>query len=245
MSRPLFLRRLRRYVATLPALAFGFMASPAFSVSTSVNINASGITSGSSSASFLGSTLVSLGGSFTTTSTTGILPSTLIGVSGGAVADEIDISGEKITLSFGSTGAVVNQITLGLLFLKGVAGDVINEAAQLQTNGGTACASGNAFCILSATGVWRGALLPASATLSPATAGNGGIFKITNPFGTELINSIDFMPWAISGAGATNSDFGLVSVTYTTTAVPEPGTLALVGLGMLGLAVAGGRRARG
>jgi hypothetical protein len=51
------------------------------------------------------------------------------------------------------------------------------------------------------------------------------------------------MPWAITGTGAANSDFGLVSVTYSTTAVPEPGTLALVGSGLLGLAFAGRKRA--
>ena len=44
MSRPLFLRKLRKYVAAIPALAFGFVASPAFS--TVVTINASGVTAG-------------------------------------------------------------------------------------------------------------------------------------------------------------------------------------------------------
>jgi hypothetical protein len=48
----------------------------------------------------------------------------------------------------------------------------------------------------------------------------------------------------IAGTGSANSDFGLVSITYTTTAIPEPGTLVLVSLGMLGLVFAGRRRAR-
>ena len=60
MSRPLFLRKLRKYVAALPALAFGFMANPAFS--TIVTIDASGVTTGASSASFLGATLTSTDG---------------------------------------------------------------------------------------------------------------------------------------------------------------------------------------
>jgi len=243
MSRPLFLRKLRKYVATLPALAFGFMANPAFS--TVVTINAAGIPNSGSSATFLGSTLTATGGSFTKTTTTGINPSTAIGVSGGALSSEVDISGEKLRLSFGATGAIVNEITIGLLYLNGVAGNVVNEAVQFQTNAGSTCASGAvAFCILSASGVYKGSIVGVQ-NLSPATAGNGGIFKITNPFGSELISTIDFLPWAIRGEGSANSDFGLVSVSYTTTAIPEPGTLALVSLGLLGLGIAGSRRARG
>lgn len=240
MSRPLFLRKLRKYVAALPALAFGFVASPAFS--TVVNVNASGITAGSSSATFTGGTLTATGGVFTKTTTTGTNPTTVVGLSGGFVNDEVDVSGEKLTLNFGATAAVVSQITIGLLFRSGVNGNLIDEAVQMQTNGGTSCASGSfAFCILSATGVWRGT--PTGVTVvSPGTAGNGGIFTITNPFGSELINSIDFLPWNIAGSGAANSDFSLVSVTYTTTAIPEPGTLALLGSGLIGIAIAGRRR---
>jgi len=243
MSRPLFLRKLRRYVAAIPALAFGFVASPAFSAT--VTVDASGITIGTHTASFLGSTLTtSPGGSFTKSTTSGLNPTTAIGINGGYLPNEVDTASEKLTLTFGSTGAVVNEITIGLLFQAGVSGNAINEAVQLQTNGGTACASGTTiYCILSASGVWRGGVSGVT-TISPSTAGNGGIFKITNPFGSELITSIDFLPWAIYGDGAANSDFALVSVKYTTTAIPEPGTLSLVTIGLLGLAFVGGRRAR-
>lgn len=65
MARPLFLRKLRKYVAALPALAFGFIASPAFSAT--VTIDASGVTAGATSASFLGAISTSTGGKFTTT----------------------------------------------------------------------------------------------------------------------------------------------------------------------------------
>jgi len=244
MSRQMFLRKLRKCVAALPALAFGFMASPAFS--TTVVINASGVSTGSSTASFLGATLTSVGGTFTKSTTTGTNPSTVIGISGGALSNEADISGEKFTLSFGGTAVTISEITIGLLFAKDVSGNIFADAVQMQTDGGTACGSSAPMpCILSGSGVWKSAALPASAILSPGTEGNGGIFKITNPFGSELISSIDFLPWSISGSGAANSDFALVSVTYTTTLVPEPGTLSLVGLGLAGLAFARGRRARG
>jgi hypothetical protein len=233
---------LRKYVAALPALAFGFMANPAFS--TTVIINAAGITAGTNTASFVGSTLTSTGGNFTKTTTTGTNPNTVIGVSTGFVSNEVDIDAEKITLSFGASGARVTEITIGLLFLSGVSGNAVNEAVQFETNPGSTCASGSvSYCILSASGAYKGSIVGVQ-PISPATAGNGGIFKITNPFGTEQLNSIQFLPWAIRGEGAANSDFGIVSITYETTAIPEPGTLSLVGLGLLGLAIAGGRRAR-
>lgn len=240
MSRPLFLRKLRKYVAAIPALAFGFVASPAFS--TVVTINASGVTPGATTANFMGATMTSTGGSFTTATSPGINQTPYIGVSGGAVANELDGT-QKLTIAFSETGAVVSEMVLGMLFLSGQAGDGVNEAARAQNIGGTNCGLGMTFCILSSSGVWRGSTTGVT-NLSPATGGNGGIFRITNPFGSDLISQIQLLPWLISGTGAANSDFGLVSITYTTTAIPEPGTLVLVSLGMLGLVFAGRRRAR-
>lgn len=241
MPRSPFLRKLRKYFAAIPALAFGFVASPAFSAT--VVIDANGVTTGTSSASFLGATLTSTGGSFSKSTTPGINPNTVIGVNAGYIGTEVDVSGERLSLTFGSTGAIVNQITVGMLFLSSAGGDTYNEAVQLLTNGGSTCAtSSTVYCILSASGFYRGALVQ---NISPATAGNGGIFRITNPFGSELISTLDLVPWAIGTPGAANSDFGLVSITYTTTAIPEPGTIVLAGLGLLGLAFASGRRARG
>ena len=239
MERP-FLRKLRKYVAAIPALAFGFVASPAFS--TVVTIDANGITAGTNTANFVGATMTSTGGNFTKATSGGVNPTQYIGVSGGAVANELDGS-QRITLGF-SSGAVISEITLGMLFLAGQAGDVATEAAQLQTIGGTSCAAGGfVFCTLSAAGSFRGSTLGVT-NLSPATGGNGGIFRITNPFGSDLISELQMSPWLIAGTGAANSDFGLVSITYTTTAIPEPGSLALVGLGVVGLALAGRRSAR-
>jgi hypothetical protein len=240
MLRPLLLRKLRKYVAAIPALAFGFVASPAFS--TVVTINASGVTAGTNTATFLGATMTSTGGSFTKATSPGINPTPYIGVSGGAVANELDGT-QKLTIAFSDSGVVVSEMILGMLFVQGQAGDLVNEAGRAATIGGTNCAVGIAFCILSSSGVWRGSTVGVE-NLSPATGGNGGIFKITNPFGSDLISQLQLVPWLIAGTGSANSDFGLVSITYTTTAIPEPGTLVLVSLGMLGLVFAGRRRAR-
>lgn len=242
MSRPLFLRKLRKYAAAIPALAFGFVASPAFS--TVVTINASGVTAGANTASFLGATMTSTGGSFTTAISPGINPTPYIGVSGGAVANELDGT-QKLTIGFSDSGAVVSEMILAMLFTQGQAGDVVNEAAQATTIGGTSCQVGLGICIFSAGGGWnRNGAVFTTEVLSPATGGNGGIFRITNPFGSDNVSGSGFLPWLIAGTGAANSDFGLVSITYTTTAIPEPGTLVLVSLGMLGLVFVGRRRAR-
>jgi hypothetical protein len=106
-----------------------------------------------------------------------------------------------------------------------------------------------AACILSASGtsaLWRGTSIGTGNVLSPATGGNGGIFRITNPFGSDVVNQVAFIPFLTSlSTTANNSDFGVMSITYTPiAAIPEPGTLMLVSLGMLGLALAGRRRAR-
>ena len=240
MARP-FLRKLRKYVAAIPALAFGFVASPAFS--TVVTVNANSITVGTNTANLVGATMTSTGGNFTKATSPGVNPTAYIGVSGGAVANELDGS-QKITLSFSDSGAVVSEITLGMMFLVGQAGDAATEAGLLKTIGGTTCPTGGfTFCTLSAAGVFRGSTVGVT-NLSPATGGNGGIFKIVNPFGTDLISQIQMSPWLIAGTGSANSYFGLVSITYTTTAIPEPASLALVGVGVIGLAFAGRRRAR-
>jgi hypothetical protein len=81
---------------------------------------------------------------------------------------------------------------------------------------------------------------------SPVTATKfaiGTIAFLANSVGTTVLNSGFFNPGVdgyndINGTPAAITSFGTASITV----VPEPGTAALVGLGMLGLAIAGRKR---
>lgn len=230
-----FLRRLRRYVAALPPLVFGFMGSPAFSET----INATGFSVGQVSANFTGATVTATGGSFTKVTSVGGGAASVVGVSTGSVPLESDTDGEKFTINFSGGGAVVTQITLGLLFRQGEWGVAGNENARLKTNTGD-CSSMN--CLLSADATFMG-LTSGVSTLSQGVEGQGGIFRILNPFGSTALTQLELIAFANGGSGSANSSFGLVSLDYTTTAIPEPGTLSLVGLGALGIALVRRRRA--
>lgn len=220
-----FSRRLRRFVATLPPLVFGFMGSPAFSAT----IDANGFSVGQTSANFSNATVTSIGGSFTKIQSVGSNSSMVVGVSTGFVLNEADTDGEKFTINFSGGGAVVTEITLGLLFRQGEWGVAVNEQALLKPNTGS-CNTAN--CLLTAIGQFQGSGSGVT-TLSQGVEGQGGIFRIANPFGSTTITSLDLSAFDAGGSGSTASSFGLVSVVYTT--IPEPNTLLLVGLGAVGL----------
>ncbi len=64
--------------------------------------------------------------------------------------------------------------------------------------------------------------------LNFSAADTTGLLTLTDPFGTQQVNRLEFV-----ATNAARSDYGLVGLSAS---VPEPGTLVLLGLGLLGLA---------
>ena len=89
------------------------------------------------------------------------------------------------------------------------------------------------------TAVWSG---PGSVTnVSPATNGNAAVWSLSSPFGGAAVVSLELVGYGPAlPTTYRNNDYGLVSV--TSTPVPEPGVMSLMGLGLAGLAFAGRKR---
>ncbi len=164
-----------------------------------------------------------------------------VGISGGT-AGEIDIQ-ELLTgtISPGLT-FYVPSFTIGFLFDGPEFNDVQEVAQFIITSNSLGTVSYTLTNFFSGPTVWTG---PGTVTnLSPSTSSGAAVWRVDNPFGPlNDITAIRFtaLPGTCGSGPCTNqSDYALVQFRYE--AVPEPGTYAMLGLGLIGLGLLSRRR---
>lgn len=159
-----------------------------------------------------------------------------LGVTGGRTNDEIDI-GETVTMSW-AAGLKITSFSVGLLFNGPEYADWAEVGQVTAWNGQQQVGLGllKVHATDNATATFTGTGFGSVTNLATAVDGGGGGWKVDNPFGDTLVTRLQFTALASDVCGqrsCTNqSDYVLSSVT----AVPEPGTYAmlLAGLGALG-----------
>ena len=151
---------------------------------------------------------------------------------------EIDNS-EALTLTH-ATGGIFHYIDLSFLYQPGVYADEVFEVASIVANDGT---MGILRVTGNSTAEWLvGGVVQAVTALSNSVEGAGGRYRVFNPFGDKSLTSLTLTAVQQAGIPANyqNSDYSLVGAQLKS--VPEPTTLA--GLGIVGGLLVASRRRR-
>jgi hypothetical protein len=178
------------------------------------------------------------------------------GVGEGYIGGEIDVSKgggghggpsivESMLVSFPDQSQVITEITLGRLFAALYWDDVQNEVARIVATGQGPDQVGYLTVLSSTSASWQvgaGPAIPVS-NISRGDDTGAGVWTIVDPFGSYQVDSLTFFAERLADInpedGGQNSDYALHTIV---TMVPEPGTVALLGLGMAGLGILGRRR---
>jgi hypothetical protein len=155
------------------------------------------------------------------------------GIGGGYSDAEIDLNGEKLTVEYANP-TVVTELILAFLYPNQAWNDVVNEVAKVTVVTPVSLV-GELTALSSTTANWTGSP-SAVINLDPAVFDSAGVWKISMPFGSQLVQKIEFTSVAVPGGpdSALNSDFGIISITDSDgQQVPEATTILLTGAGLL------------
>ncbi|MBW4539063.1 MAG: PEP-CTERM sorting domain-containing protein [Myxacorys chilensis ATA2-1-KO14] len=150
-------------------------------------------------------------------------------------------SNETLQVGF-NTAAILSQLQLSFLYPPNTPdnpayGDKVFEAA-IVTSADTTL-TGRLTVTGKDSATWSGAD-GTVANLIVSSLGKAGLYAIYNPFGNNSIKGFNLTALAGANTGAGYSDYALRSVSVKPVSVPEPATVA--GLGLVGLLAASRRR---